>query len=290
MSELEAGEARALWRLTEPYHAVAYFAPEVVEAEAALGLEGFWMGYFSGRAAAMGAVGPAVVVATFFNFAPWMVERALPDAWELAPADAVLATRFEGVDRALRSLLGPLVASDSLGDAAALARAAAEACTTEGRPLAAAWSGLDAPDEPLLALWWASTVLREHRGDGHVAALVGAGLDGCEVHPLLVAAGGSTRAMQQRARGWTDAEWDAAVERLTERGWLDGDGGLTELGHDRRAQIEETTDRLAAAPWEALGRSRLDRFTEAMRPLHHAIASHELIPYPNPMGLARLTT
>jgi hypothetical protein len=287
MSALAMGEARALWQLTEPYHAVAYFAPEVVEAEAQLGLKGFWMGYFSGRAAPMGAVGPATVVATFFNFAPWMVERALPDAWARAPAEAVLATRFDGMDRALRNLLGPLVTSGSLREAAVLARAAADACAIEGRPLAAAWSGVEGPDDPHLALWLALTVLREHRGDGHVSALVRAGLDGCEVHPLLVAAGGSTRAMQQRARGWTDDDWDAAVGRLVDRGWLDRDGNLTTTGRDGRDAVEAVTDRLAAAPWESLGRSGLDRFTEAMARLSRAIGGHDLIPYPNPMGLPR---
>ncbi len=290
MSDLPAAEVRDLWRTTEPYHAVAYFAPEVVESEARLGLKGFWMGYFSGRAAPMGAVGPAVVVATFFNFAAWMVERALPDAWAIAAPAEVLQTRFEGVDQALRELLGPLAGSAELRAAAELARAAADACSIEGRPLAAAWAGVEPPDDPHLALWLALSVLREHRGDGHVAALVDEGLDGCEVHPLLVAAGGSTRPMQQRARGWDDEQWDAAVGRLVDRRWLDRDGGLTELGRARRAVVEAATDRLAAAPWASLGRARLDRFVEAMAPLHAAIAAHELIPYPNPMGLTATTT
>jgi hypothetical protein len=290
MNEIEPAEVRELWRTTEPYHAVAYFAPEVVEAEARLGLKGFWMGYFSGRAAPMGAVGPAVVVATFFNFAPWMVERALPDAWQLASPAAVVASRFDGVDQALRGLLGPLVGSEELRTAAALARAAADACATEGRPLAAAWAGVAPPDDPHLALWLALSVLREHRGDGHVAALVEDGLDGCEVHPLLVAEGGSTRAMQQRARGWDDEQWEAAVDRLVERGWLDQEGKLTELARGRREVIEAATDRLATAPWAALGRTRLDHFAQAMSPLHAAIAAHALIPYPNPMGLTAPTT
>jgi hypothetical protein len=290
MSDLEAAEVRELWRSTEPYHAVAYFAPEVVEAEAGLGLKGFWMGYFSGRAAPMAAVRPAVVVATFFNFAPWMVERALPDAWAIASPAQVLQTRFDGVDRALRQLMGPLAGSAELRTAAELARAAADACATEGRPLASAWAGVESPGDPHLALWLALSVLREHRGDGHVAALVEEGLDGCEVHPLLVAAGGSTRAMQQRARGWDDEQWDAAASRLVERGWLDPDGGLTELGRERRDAVEATTDYLAAAPWRSLGRGRLDRFTEAMKPLQAAIADRALIPYPNPMGLTAPAT
>jgi len=285
MTVVAPAEVRGLWQLTEPVHAVAYFAPEVVAADRRLGLEGFWMGYFSGRAAPMGAVEAPVVTATFFNFAPWMVERALPDAWAIASPTEVLATRFEGVDGALRARLANQLGSAELREAAALAGAAREACDTVGRPLAAAWAGVDPPDEPHLALWCALSALREHRGDGHVTALVAEGLDGCEVHPLLVAAGGSTRELQQRARGWNDDEWDAAVERLAARGWLDRDGGLTALGRERRDAIEATTDRLATGPWTALGPDRLARFTAAMAPLSGAVTSSDLIPYPNPMGL-----
>jgi hypothetical protein len=238
----------------------------------------------------MGAVDASVVTATFFNFAPWMVERAIPDAWAIAAPDDVLATRFEGVDSALRTLLGDRVESDEVREVAELARMARDACDTVGRPLAAAWIGVDAPDEPHLALWCALSVLREHRGDGHVAALVAEDLDGCEVHPLLVAAGGSTRALQQRARGWTDEEWEAAEARLVARGWLDGAGGLTALGRERRTAVEATTDRLASSPWNALGPEHVDRFEQLMGPLSGAIAASALIPYPNPMGLPPITT
>jgi hypothetical protein len=285
MTTVDAARVRALWRLTEPFHAVAYFAPEVVEAERRLGLKGFWMGYFSGRAAPMGEVDAAVVTATFFNFATWMVERAIPDAWSIASADAVLATRFEGVDAALRALLGDRVGSRELREATELAQLARDGCATAGRPLAAAWAGVEAPAEPHLALWCALSALREHRGDGHVAALVEQGLDGCEVHLLLVAAGGATRELQQRARGWNDEEWDAAASRLAERGWLDDDGRLTDLGRARRGAIEDTTDRLASGPWAALGAERVDRFERSMAPLTEAVGAADLIPYPNPMGL-----
>jgi len=175
--------------MLEPLHAVVYFAPEIPEADTALGLRGFWMSYFAGRAAPMGPVGPEPVIASFFNFAPTMVRRALPDAWGFAGSDDVLATRLETVDTVLRRLLGDAVDGPGVAEAAELGTKAAALCPIEGRPLAAAWSAV-APSGSLpthVRLWLACTVVREHRGDGHVAALVEAGLDGCEVHVMAAA-------------------------------------------------------------------------------------------------------
>src|SRR5439155_23094545 len=103
---MTTGHARRLWRLLEPYHAATYFAPEARQAFKDAGLRGFWMGYFAGRAAPMGTVGPGVVTATFFGFEPSMVAKALPDAWGFANVDTVLEARLAGVDGALRRLLG----------------------------------------------------------------------------------------------------------------------------------------------------------------------------------------
>lgn len=277
---------RRRWTILEPLHAVVYFAPEVPEADAALGLRGFWMSYFAGRAAPLGPVGPEPVIASFFNFAPPMVRRALPDAWALATPDEVLSTRLESVDTVLRRLLGEAVDHPEVREAAELAGDAAARCPIEGRPLAAAWSAVDprTPIPPHVRLWLACTVLREHRGDGHVAALVEAGLDGCEVHVALAATGAVTRASQLGARGWTEEDWDAAADRLTDRGWLSGDT-LTAAGRAAHDAIEATTDRLASAPWEALGDGAADRFDELVTPLTARITAHELIRYPNPMGL-----
>ncbi len=186
---MNTGSVRRRWTMLEPLHAVVYFAPEIPEADTALGLRGFWMSYFAGRAAPMGPVGPEPVIASFFNFAPTMVRRALPDAWGFAGSDDVLATRLETVDTVLRRLLGDAVDGPGVAEAAELGTKAAALCPIEGRPLAAAWSAV-APSGSLpthVRLWLACTVVREHRGDGHVAALVEAGLDGCEVHVMAAA-------------------------------------------------------------------------------------------------------
>jgi hypothetical protein len=282
--------ARAMWKLFEPLHAVTYFAEECIEEYGAAGLKGFWMGYFAGRSAPMGAVGPAVVDATFFSFNPDRVTRALPDAWSFATPDRVIDARLAGVDRALGRILGPDGVRDSVGDmavAAALARQAVEHLTTDGRPLAAANVALGWPREPHLALWQAATVLREHRGDGHVTALVAAGLDGRQALVSMAATGAVSRAMLQAARGWDDDAWDASVATLMERGWLTEDATLTTSGTTARREIEDLTDLLAVEPWERLGDEGTEALRAALAPLASAIASTGAVPVPNPIGLPR---
>ena len=283
---MEIGSTRWRWTWIEPLHAVVYFAPEVPEADQALGLKGFWMSYFAGRSAPMGPVGPELVTATFFNFAPPMVARALPDAWGFASPEAVLATRLDSVDRVLRRVLADAVDGPDMREVAGLACDAADRCPIEGRPLAAAWSSVERPTLPHLRLWLACTVLREHRGDGHVAALVEAGLDGCEAHVLLAGVGTVTRESQVRARGWTDAQWDGAADRLAERGLVVG-GVLTDAGRSLSERVESTTDRLAAVPWEAIGADATDRFDRLVGPLTTRVADAGVLSYPNPMGLPR---
>lgn len=279
-------DARRLWRVFEPVHAVTYFAEECTDRYEALGLKGFWMGYFASRSAPFGACPPELAMATFFNFRPSMVARALPDAWDLASPEAVLEARLDGSVAALRRSLGDIADGDDVAEAADLAEAAADAARTSsgGRPLFAALSSLPRPTEPLARLWHATTVLREHRGDGHIVACVAADLDGLGAHITLSAAGAVPRARLQGARGWTDEEWDAAAERLRERGWLDGDG-LTRAGQRARSDIEDTTDRLAAGPWDALGPEATARLHALLVPLARRVADVGAVPFPNPIGV-----
>jgi hypothetical protein len=280
-----AHQARTLWPAFETIHATVYFAPEAPEAYRALGLKGGWMGYFATRSAAMGAASPGLVTAVFYNFHPAMVSRALPDAWALATPEEVLAARLAVVDAALRRLLPEHIGTDALAEAAALAREAAEAPAVSGRPLYGALRSLAWPEEPHLALWHAATLLREHRGDGHVAALTAAGLDGCEAHIALAATGRVTRETLQDNRKWSDDEWAAAEARLQERGWLDGAGNLTEAGRARHQQVEDTTDALAAAPWDHLGAERSATLLELLGPMARTIAERGGVPVPNPVGV-----
>lgn len=265
--------ARKMWRTLESYHAMIYFVPEAARAYKELGLKGQSMGYFASRAAAMGPVPADVVIATFYNFSPELVRRAIPDAWRFATPEAILTARLAGVDAALRRMLGDAVESPEVVEAAGLAREATVGCTPEGRPLYAAHAALPWPDAPHLALWHAVTLLREYRGDGHVAALLLAGLDGAEAAVSYAATGESSMAgpMLQRTRGWSDEAWAAAGARLRARGLLDADGAPTEVGREARAWVEDKTDARAIAPWERLGDASSERLRTLVRPLSKAI-------------------
>jgi hypothetical protein len=279
------GTARRLWALGEPFHALLYFAAECRTAGDDLGLRGFWSGYFAFRAAPLGPVGPEVVTAIFHNFAPAFVARRVPAIWAATTPAAALQGRLAGVDRAVRRVLGEeWPTSAEAVEAAELAGRAAAAVDLPGRPLAAANTAVPVPAEPHLALWQALTTLREHRGDGHVVALVQREVDGAAAHVLAAAAGRSTREWLQKARGWDDAAWDAAVDRLTGRGWLDDDG-LSAKGLAMVAATEADTDRLALGPWQALGDAGCDRLAEVLAPVRRAVVAAGDWPEGNPIGV-----
>ena len=278
---------REMWKVLETLHATIYFAREAVDRFRQLGLKGYWMGYVASRIAPLGPVSAEVATACFFGFHPRMLHRALPDAWSYITPQDVSAARLAAADAALLRLLGKsILRAPEMEEAASLARRAAEACTYEGRPLAAAYAALEWPTSPHLVLWQAATLLREHRGDGHSAALLAAGLDGCEANLTLVATGVTPRDSLQPHRGWSDDEWEAARHRLQQRGWLDRAGGLTPLGAEARTEIERRTDFLAAVPWQRLGPVDTARLRQLAGRWSERIARRGGIPFPNPMGLA----
>jgi hypothetical protein len=248
-------------RAVEPLHSHMYFAPEHDEGFSALGLKPGRMSYFAGRAAPMGAVGAGVVTATFYNFSPSLVAHMIPRAWTLAAPEKVVAARWDIARASLTRLLGQeAIDSAEFAELAGLLREACDALTPEGRPLYAGHADLGWPGEPLLDLWHAATLLREHRGDGHIAALLHADLNGLEALITYTATGrGFTLAAAKATRGWSDEEWAAESAALVERGLLDHDGSLTPDGEDLRARVEAETDVLGADPWLLLGQERTER-------------------------------
>jgi hypothetical protein len=246
---------RRVHHATNVLHSFIYFAPEAEENFVGTGLDAGRMCYFAGRSAPMGAVGHGVVTATFYNFSPALVSAAIPKAWSLASPADVISARFVAADAAMTRLLGAdVLASADVAALARLAREAASVCTSEGRPLYAGHAELDWPDAPHLVLWHALTLLREYRGDGHIAALTASGLTGLEALITHSATGqGFTSGFARASRGWTKDEWAAGCAGLAGRGLLDGDGALTEAGQQLRAQIEDETDEMDAAPWQHLG-------------------------------------
>jgi len=297
-----------MWTLFEPIHAVTYFAPEARAAFEQAGLRGFWRGYFAGRAAPLGPAGAAVVTASFFNFAPAFVARAVPAVWDLITPEDALRTRLAGAEAGLRGLLAGREAEAEV--AADLLWQAIGELDFSGRVLAAANAALPvagggsrgggsrdggspdggsrgggSPDggSPALArLWQAATLLREHRGDGHFAALAAADIDGCEAVALRCCME-LRREDMQPVRGWTDEQWDNALAGLADRGWVGADGQLTSAGQAAHDAVENATDWAAARPWARLGADATAELAGVLTPLAKACAA--IVPYPSPIGV-----
>ncbi|MBT2400766.1 hypothetical protein [Streptomyces sp. ISL-100] len=267
MTSLPARAGRRCHNVLNPLHASVYFSPDFTKELAGVGIADSNAAYFAGRGAAMGAVGAGVITAAFYNFNHDLVARHVPQVWRTASPEVVLEARLRAVDTTLRRLLGEdAIASDEMAEAAGLALRAADACTRHARPLYAAHADLPVPERPHLAYWHAATLLREHRGDGHLAALLAAGLDPLEALVSHTATGkGMSPRWTLATRGWSRTDWEAASGRLRERGLLDTEGELTEAGIALRADLEDVTDRLDAAPYEHLGAECTERLTELGR-------------------------
>jgi hypothetical protein len=273
-TELPAGLAARAHRAVDSLHAVIYFVPEADEEFTGIGLRPGRMAYFAGRAAPMGPVPPGVVTATFYNFNPAIVSRHIPRAWGLASIEHILQARLRVADRALRRLLGDEAPqTPAVIELAELAREATVGLAAQGRPLYAAHADLDWPREAHLAMWHAVTLLREFRGDGHVAVLLNSGVTGLDALITHTATGrGFTEAAAKSTRGWSDDEWDAGVLRLREQGVLD-EAGLTPEGVQLRESIEAATDDLAASAWLRLGVERTERLIELGRALSRQLVN-----------------
>lgn len=266
---MDAFSAGRLTRTLDPFHSIAYFLPDVAEQFGALGMRGRTP-YFATRSAPMGAVSAGVVAATFYNFSPALVAASIPEAWEKAPPQTVNEMRYAIVEQALPRVLGAITTSADLARAADVLHGVAEAIpNADGRPLYAGHTELPWPQSPHLMLWHAITLLREYRGDGHIAALITYGLSGLEALITHTASEmGFTPQFAQRLRGWSDEQWAGGTERLRQRGLLDESGALTTAGLQLRTEIEDLTDALAFEPWRTLAdddAADLERFATSIR-------------------------
>lgn len=269
--------ARELARVFAPFHNAVYFTPEA-EAFKELGVVNWWIAYFAHRSAPLGRVPAEVVIATFYNFAPRMIRRAIPVVWSAITPDQALALRLEIVRRAFTRLFGDQVHSPEMVEAARLARRSSERCDLAGKPLYAANTALPWPDDPALALWHACTLWREHRFDGHNIALAAADLDGIEAHVAMAARGRAVRSQILPIRGWTEGEWDAAERRLIDRGWLHPDGTFTDAGRAGREEVEQQTNRISLEPARRLGPDGVRRLQDLMGPWLQILHDHGGVP------------
>lgn len=265
-------------------HAVTYFAPESRRAAEALGLRGFWRSYFGFRGAPLARCSAGVVEAVFFGFAPSMVRQAIPDVWNRADPDSLIVARGESVAAALRRI-APSVDLAARHDAVdSLHTCAYRSGGAGGRPLFAANRDVAVADDPVVRLWQTCTTLREHRGDGHVAAWVAAGMSASEAAVLFVTSTRTPREVLQSSRGWTDEDWSSAVSSLVATGLIANDG-VTTKGETLRAEVESTTNRLASERYVGLTAGDRQACLYALSEPVREVAASGLIPFPNPMGL-----
>ncbi|MFF4951406.1 hypothetical protein [Streptomyces chattanoogensis] len=277
--------ARTLWLRTEPLHAVIYFDEQCRGMGRALGLKGFWMGYFAARTAPMGPVGPSLATAVLAVFAPGMVERALPAAWSTVTPEEITDTRARRAAAALRSIVPGI--DDHAAKLSAPLAAMVEDAPALARPLFTANRACSRRDDPVEQLWQLTTCLREFRGDAHAAALADHGLDGCEALVLAAATGRVPQDGIRLDRGWSEEEWAAAVDRLRSRGLLDAETQATAHGHEERARIEDTTDRLATRLLQPLPDREADALLAALEGPAQRVVDAKVLPFPNPIGLPR---
>jgi len=279
--------ARRLWAALEPLHDVVYFADGVRPAGIALGLRGFWMTYFAFRAAPLGPVPAAPVIAAFAGFHPAMVAKALPDAWSRTTPAACIEARAAVSTATLREVG---VDPQACERAAGLLGPVAAAADPTGRPLFAANAALAPPSDPVGRLWQLATTLREHRGDGHIAALVSEGISGLEAHLLQVADGRFPDALIRQVRGWPAEDWAAAAQALHGRGLLTASGspGLTPVGHAVLEAIEARTDERAwTGGLSLLGEQGAEQVLALLQPSVRAVIASGIMPEINPTGLSR---
>jgi hypothetical protein len=260
--------ARRMFDLTEPISLVNFFSDEPNEAMAALGFTNYWDGYFAGRSAPLGRVPAEVVDAAFYNFGDGEVARHIPKVWATTTPEAAHAARQQGCVAALRRILGPLDHDPCLALAADLLAKAATSAPTHGRVMYAGLRALPVPDEPLPRLWHAANMLREHRGDGHIVALMSEQVGGTEAHVLSALDLGIYPAESfGRIHHLPRATLAAVMEGLRDRGLLDASGHLTDTGRATKARIEGLTDTLAEAPYDGLDEDELEELVVALGPI-----------------------
>ncbi|GAA2502423.1 hypothetical protein GCM10010406_43670 [Streptomyces thermolineatus] len=274
--------ARRCAQAVNALHSIPYFTADLAERLAPFGVTDPSSVYMAGRASPLGAADATVVTALFNAFAPGFVAERVPAIWGLVSPEQAIAAREAAAGAALERLLGTdAVRSPGMAEAAELAGEAAAGCILPGRPLYAANAALARPDEPHVALWHAATMLREYRGDGHIAILSRAELTGVEALVIDCASEhGMAEEIVRPMRGWTEADWAASRERLRDRGLVSGEGVLTARGAALRDEIEHETGRLDRRPYELLGGSRTEKLAEFVRGLVRTAAGSHAFPPP----------
>jgi hypothetical protein len=263
-------KVRRMFELVEPIATIT-FSRVPTEAFLALGMRNYWDAYFAGRAEPLGLAPAEVVHAVFYNFADGEVARHIPWVWGKTTPQEAIAVRERGSATALRQRIGQLADSPGLVRVADLATRAAISAPTDGRALYAGLRVLDVPEEPVARLWHAATLLREHRGDGHNAALLAHGIGGTEAHVLLALSLGMRAEKFGRIHHLPKAQLAAVVDGLRDRGLVDAAGGFTDTGRETKERIEALTDELATPAYDVLSADQLDELVAGLEPIAAAV-------------------
>ncbi|HWC34425.1 MAG TPA: MarR family transcriptional regulator [Mycobacteriales bacterium] len=259
--------ARRMFELVEPIGVIPYSADEPNEAMFALGFTDYWDTYFAGRAAPLGLATAEVVDALFYNFAPGEVARHIPKVWRTTTPEAALTARQSGCTKALRRILGDRVDTPEFIRTADLLTVAATSAPYEGRSMYAALRAVPIPDDVVTRLFHAASLLREHRGDGHIVALMSEGIGGLEAHVLLALDMQLPAENFGRIHHLPAAQLGAVIGGMRDRGLIGEDGWLSEQGRAVKKRVEDLTDDLAATPYETLSTAELEELTAALEPI-----------------------
>jgi hypothetical protein len=245
--DIEATPARRLRDALEPIATQGWWSRAAGERLMALGVD-FFPGYVWGRAAALGEPPATVVAATFGVFEPSLIGAVYEAGAAAVPRADVLDARCTGAIASIEAVSTP-------GECSAIADPlldALDGLEGLGRPLFSALRALERPDSPAGRLWRAAELVREHRGDGHLAALVAAGLGAAEANVLTERWLGFDLGEYSGTRGFSPDAIAVAVAELEQRGWL-SDGDVTEVGRTARSNIEAATDASQLRLVEACG-------------------------------------
>ena len=260
--------ARRMFELVEPIGVIPYSADEPNETMFALGFTNYWDTYFAGRAAPLGLAAAEVVDALVYNFAPGEVARHIPKVWRTTTPEAAIAARQAGCVKALRRILGDdHVDSPAFARAADLLLEAAVSAPTEGRPMYAALRPIPLPEDVVTRLFHAASMLREHRGDGHIAALLTEGIGRLEAHVLLALDMDMPAEKFGRIHHLPAAQLAAVIDGMRDRGLIGDDGWLSKPGRAVKQRVEALTDDLAARPYQSLEPDELDELMATLEPL-----------------------
>jgi hypothetical protein len=259
---------RVLRNVCEPIGANVYFAPEAHERYRALGLANYGSAYFCSRSASMGVLSGMTVASAFGVFNPTVVSAAVEAGWAKTDRDTLLRARYDGAVASLRRLIGE-PDSKTLSRAIELLRRGLAVAQHAGHPIYSGLLSLPFPDDPMGQLWRCCDMVREHRGDSHVAVWAKALVEPIEIQLMSELQMGIPLKTYSATRGWSPQQMDDALDGMRAKGWMTGDKFSPE-GQALRDRIEADTDAMETPIVDAIG-GDFDELIDILRPWAAAI-------------------